>query len=221
MLRSPLAALTALVILSGMNSFIPTSHAAPVTKPGKQLSTSQSNFLIVPNKSVGKITKQTDRPQLAKLYGEKNVEDYTQHGPEGIGDFPATRVTIGGKPSLSILWEDDSKQGIRTVEILDTRWHTADGMALYLPLTVLQKRFGQFSFYGFGWDYGGLITTGNAKLDQYRKQSGLYFSLQTTPGRCQAYQADCRAVSGDSEFSTDNPHLKHLQTRIATLGVKL
>jgi hypothetical protein len=190
---------------------------APVPKPA-----AQDAFLIVPGKSVGKITKQTDRAGLVTIFGAANVEDFTEQGPEGIGEAPATRVKIGGKESLRVIWKDDTRKQIASIAIYDARWHLADGLAVDLTVAALQAKFGKFEFYGFGWDYGGtVISENNPKLDKYRKSTGVNFVLGVPSGRCQQFSADCRSVSGDSTFGSDNPRLKSLMPRIEVLYVRL
>jgi uncharacterized protein YgiM (DUF1202 family) len=193
---------------------------APVPKPVNPDAKTDA-FLIVPGKSVGKITKQTDRPGLVTIFGAANVEDFTEHGPEGIGEAPATRVKIGGKESLRVIWKDDTRKQISSIAIYDARWHLADGLAVDMTVAALEKQFGKFEFYGFGWDYGGtVISENNPKLDKYRKSMGVNFMLGVPSGRCQQFQSDCRSVSGDATFASDNPRLKSLMPRIEVLYVR-
>jgi Bacterial SH3 domain len=189
---------------------------APAPKPA-----AQDAFLIVPGKSVGKITPQTDRAGLVTIFGAANVEDFIEQGPEGIGEAPATRVKIGGKESLRVIWKDDTRKQIASSAIFDARWHLADGLAVDMTVAALQEKFGKFEFYGFGWDYGGtVISENNPKLDKYRKSTGVNFMLGVPSGRCQQFSADCRSVSGDATFGSDNPRLASLKPRIEVLYVR-
>jgi hypothetical protein len=215
---------SSLLLLSSMGLAIPSTACppAPLMSEKKTPSIDKAAFLIVPGKSVGKITKQTDRQGLVEIFGKSNVEDFTEHGPEGIGESPATRVKIGGKESLRVIWQNDTRKKIGSIAVYDSQWHLADGLAVDMTVAALEQKFGQFSFYGFGWDYGGtVISENNAKLDQYRKQSKINFILGLPHERCQQFPADCRAVSGDSTFETDNPHLNSLKPRIEVLYVRL
>jgi Bacterial SH3 domain len=194
---------------------------APTPKPANPDAKTDA-FLIVPGQSVGKITKPTDRPGLVTIFGAANVEDFMEQGPEGIGEAPATRVKIGGKQSLRVIWKDDTRKQIGSIAIYDARWHLADGLAVDMTVAALQEKFGKFEFYGFGWDYGGtVISENNPKLDKYRKSTGVNFMLGVPSGRCQQFQADCRSVSGDSTFGSDNPRLKSLMPKIEVLYVRL
>jgi hypothetical protein len=90
-----------------------------------------------------------------------------------------------------------------------------------MTVAALEKKFGKFSFYGFGWDYGGLVIgDSNAKLAQYRQSTKISFTLGVPDGRCQQFQEDCRSVSGDATFASDNPRLKSLMPRIEVLYVR-
>jgi hypothetical protein len=97
----------------------------------------------------------------------------------------------------------------------------AAGLAVNTPVAVLQKKIDQFSFFGFGWDYSGVITQGNPTLDQYRQRSGLNFTMAIAEPPCQKLAADCQAVSGEAEISSDNPHLVPLKAHISQLSVRL
>jgi uncharacterized protein YgiM (DUF1202 family) len=195
------------------------SAIAPVPKPVNP-DTKTDAFLIVPGKSVGKITKQTDRQGLATIFGAANVEDFVERGPEGLGEAPASRIKIGGKESLQVIWQDDTRRRIGSIAIYDSRWHLADGLAVGTTVATLEQRFGKFEFYGFGWDYSGtVISDSNPKLDQYRKSQQVSFTLGVPSGRCQQFSEDCRSVSGDATFGSDNPRLKSLRPRIEVLYV--
>jgi uncharacterized protein YgiM (DUF1202 family) len=193
---------------------------APAPKPANPDAKTDA-FLIVPGQSVGKITKQTDRQGLVTIFGAANVEDFTERGPEGIGEAPATRVKIGGKESLRVIWKDDTRKQIASIAIYDARWHLADGLAVEMTVAALQAKFGKFEFYGFGWDYSGtVISENNPKLDKYRKSTGVNFMLGVPSGLCQQFSADCRSVSGDATFGSDNPRLASLKPRIEVLYVR-
>jgi hypothetical protein len=193
----------------------------PAIEPAPK-SADNDAFLIVPGQSVGKITKQTDRQGLVTIFGAANVEDFIEQGPEGIGEAPATRVKIGGKESLRVTWKDDTRKQMGSIAIYDARWRLADGLAVDMTVEALQKKFGKFEFYGFGWDYGGsVISENNPKLDKYRKSTGVNFRLAVPSDRCQQFPADCRSVGGDSTFASDNPRLKSLKPRIDVLYVRL
>jgi hypothetical protein len=180
-----------------------------------------SAFLIVPRHRVGKITKQTNQQELIALFGKVNLKDFIAHGAEGQGNYPATEVNIGGQHSLDILWQDSTHQKVSKFQIYDPRWHTVDGLAVNTSVTFLQQKFGKFSFFGFEWDYGGLIVMGNPKLDQYRKKTGVDFTMAATDSLCQKYTKDCEAVMGDIKVSSASPHLVPLKVHISLLTVEL
>ncbi len=189
---------------------------APAPKPVEQ-----DAFLIVPGKSVGKILPQTDRQGLVTMFGAANVEDFIDRAPEGMGKTPATLVKIGGKESLRVLWQDEARRKIGSIQTNDSRWHLADGLAVGMTVAALQAQFGKFEFYGFGWDYGGtVISENNPKLDKYRQSLGVNFTLGVPSGICQQFQADCRSVSGDATFASDDSRLKSLKPRIEVLYVR-
>jgi hypothetical protein len=218
------AVVTGLLLLTGSTIAVAAATAClpppSVTQAKKPLAT-DTTFLIVPGQRVGKITKQTDRKALTALFGANNLEDFIDRAPEGQGNTPTTSVKINGTHSLDVVWQDATRQKVISVRTYDPKWHTADGLAVNMSIADLQKKFGKFSFYGFGWDYGGLVITGNPTLDQYRQKSGINFTMAATSRLCQQFTTDCRAVSGDIEISSDNPRLARLQAHIGELSVRL
>jgi hypothetical protein len=217
-----ITAITGLMLLTAVN-LAPSIACPPVTvnKSASSTPADKAAFLIVPNKSVGKITKQTNRSQLAAIFGKSNVTDFIDSGPEGQFKIPASRVTIGGKHSLNVLWKDADRQKLSSIEIIDSRWYTADGMTVNAGVAPLQRKFGKFSFLGFGWDYGGSIDRGNTKLDKYRETTGISFKMDVSDHNRRQFPQDWRAVSGDQSFSSDNPRMLKLKAHISVLYVRL
>lgn len=176
----------------------------------------QSDYLIQKGR-VGKITKAATRADLVRLFGAANLEDYTDHGPEGMGEIPATAVTIAGKRSIVVWWTDEQRQQPSSVRIMDSRWHTAEGITIGTTVSQLHQRFGKFSFYGFGWDYSGLVVRGNAKLDRYRQSRQFGFSLGLPENSCS--QGECRLVMGDDTLSSDNQTVRRLKAQVVEMFV--
>jgi hypothetical protein len=215
-------ALGILLALSGLGEGVTERPLPALALPGpaqpRPLPPIKLDYGIMPDR-VGNIRKTTSREQLTAIFGAANLEDYTAHGPEGDGDFPATKLLHNGNMALSIVWQDNRRQAISIVRIYDSRWHTAEGLAVGTPVSQLRRMFGEFKFYGFEWDYGGLLSNNtNLKLEQYRKAHRLSFDLVLPKRRCQQFPTDCRALLGEQLIVTTNPHLKSVDPEIGSIS---
>jgi hypothetical protein len=189
----------------------PTAWAA-LSKPSKQA------YQIAPGK-VGYITPQTTKASLIKRFPTARLEDFTASGPEGIGEFAATRVTQNGKHLLDVLWKNADRQQADRVRIYDDRWRTAEGIGINTSLAELQKLFGVYKFYGFGWDYSGRLAAGNSKLDKYTKNLGLVISFNADSQKTQKNTQDYQALMGDREIASNDTQARRLNIRISYLEV--
>jgi hypothetical protein len=207
------------LIVLGLLGPLSVLACPPRLSPAVQTEAGQTDYMVKPDR-VGSIRQTTTRDQLTAIFGAANLEDFTAHGPEGDGDFPATKLLHNGTSDLHILWQDDRRQAVRQVQIYGRRWRTAAGIAVGTPLTQLRQQFGEFKFYGFGWDYGGqLILEPSSKLAQALKANHLSFDLGTPTGRCEQFSQDCQAVMGEQEIATTNLHLKSLRPEIRNMVV--
>lgn len=87
------------------------------------------------------------------------------------------------------------------------------------PLSELRKKLGDFKLYRLAWDYGGTILLDSSRLSRY--QGKLILRVDTVANAAQKYPNDYQAVSGDSTFSSSNPHWKPLGIRLAEIIVVL
>ena len=146
--------------------------------------------LIVPGKSVGRITKATTVEELRQLFGKKNVT--MEELPLGEGETANGAVVYGTNPrqKLQVAWNDaDATRCVQWVRVSGkaSDWHTSEGITLGTSLTELEKlNEHPFKLYGFAWDYGGTVAgwqggkleralkaRGNASfLEERRKKSG-------------------------------------------------
>jgi hypothetical protein len=197
---------------------------SPTVNPGA----GQMDYVVGPDslqptvgQRVGSIRKTTTRDHLTQIFGAANLEDFTSYGPEGIGEFPATKLMRNGNDELHIIWQDASRKGVSRVQIYGGPWHTADGLAPGTPLTQLRQMFGEFKFYGFAWDYGGLlILDQNPKLAQYLKARHLSFDLGTPRNCCKQFpQETYLPLMGDQEIATTDPRLTVIKPEIRVMSV--
>ncbi|MCC5660588.1 hypothetical protein LC608_27130 [Nostoc sp. XA010] len=194
------------------NSRCLTTSLCASTQPSK-------NTLIVPGERVGPITRTTTKQDLVKLFGASHLVHKTISGAEGMGSFAATQVNLNQGRSLLVVWSDNTRTKPLDVRNLAWAWKTREGIGVGTPLSELRKKLGDFKLYGLAWDYGGTILLDSSRLSRY--QGKLILRVDTDPNAAQKYPNDYQAVSGDSTFSSSNPHWKPLGIRLAEIIVLL
>ncbi|MEH2192771.1 MAG: hypothetical protein V7K98_09030 [Nostoc sp.] len=220
------AALALLLNYSENPAFaLPQKINNPITVAKSQ---SLKDTLIVPGERVGPITRTTTKQDLVKLFGASNLVDKTISGAEGIGSFAATQVNLNqgrcltrscSASTLLVVWSDNTRTKPLDVRNLGSAWKTREGIGVGTPLSELRKKLGNFKLYGLGWDYGGTILLDSSKLARY--QGKVILRVDAAPNAYEKFANDYQAVSGDSTFSSSNPHWKPLGIRLAEIIVVL
>jgi hypothetical protein len=168
---------------------------------------------------VGYITPQTSKAQLRKIFPTAKLTDFTAYGPEGIGEFPATQVQIKGKTVLDVIWRSTARRRVASVQVRDSRWRTAEGVGLGMPVGDLHNRFGRFEFYGFGWDYGGNVLSNNPRLNRYLKQRGVFLSIGVDTKLCEQSWSDCSSLMGEQVLGSNNSIVRRLGGQVNSVSV--
>lgn len=166
--------------------------------------------IIVPGKSVGKITKRTKRADLSKLFPSSRFKDEQVLFFGGDVEMSGTRITIG-KNEIIILWTNKTRNQAAGVMILDPTWQTREGVGVGTTLAKLRQLAGrEFKMTGFGWDYGGIPQLKNTKL----KYDNLTIQMNYSETASQKYPQQAQKVSGDQELLSNNPNLRNLDVRV-------
>ncbi|MEH2350132.1 MAG: hypothetical protein V7K55_19460 [Nostoc sp.] len=204
---------------------LPQKINHPITVAKSQTLT---DTLIVPGERVGPITRTTTKKDLVKLFGASHLVDKTISGPEGIGSFAATQVNLNqgrclttscSASTLLVVWSDNTRSKPLDVRNLGSAWKTREGIGVGTSLSELRKKLGNFKLYGLAWDYGGTILLDNSKLARY--QGKVILRVDAAPNAYEKFANDYQAVSGDSTFSSSNPHWKPLGIRLSEIIVVL
>lgn len=190
-----------------------------INHPSTVATQASKDILIVPGERVGPITRTTTKQDLVKLFGASHLVDKTISGAEGIGSFAATQVNLNQGRSLLIVWSDNTRTKPLDVRNLGSAWKTREGIGVGTPLSELRKKLGNFKVYGLGWDYGGTILLDSSKLSRY--QGKLILRVDAAPNASEKFPNDYQSVSGDSTFSSTNPHWKPLGIRLTEIIVVL
>ncbi|MHC5860083.1 hypothetical protein [Nostoc sp.] len=190
-----------------------------INHPSTVATQASKDILIVPGERVGPITRTTTKQDLVKLFGASHLVDKTISGAEGIGSFAATQVNLNQGRSLLIVWSDNTRTKPLDVRNLGSAWKTREGIGVGTPLSELRKKLGNFKVYGLGWDYGGTVLLDSSKLSRY--QGKLILRVDAAPNASEKFPNDYQSVSGDSTFSSTNPHWKPLGIRLTEIIVVL
>ena len=221
----PIFALVTLLGCSTLNlaanaatSLLNKSSAAPVPTTKATKPATLPDTLIIPGERVGPVTRSTTRQDLAKRFGATRLTDQAIDIGEGFTE-PGTSVNLGSEFSFSVVWADARRTQPKEIRNLGSGWRTPQGIGVGTPLAQLQQKLGSFKFYGFAWDYGGTILLEGTKLAKYKDL--LILRLQTAPNAAQRSPNDFKAVIGDRQFSSKNPHLPPLKPEVGEMIVRL
>lgn len=121
------------------------------------------DWLLVPGKRAGPITRMTSEQDLRKLFAERDIERASLYWAEE--EYDGTRVypKEPGK-QIEVFWESDTKRDvIRAIRVCGTepsRWHSAEGITLGVSLGLLERLNGRpFKVRGFWQDGGGFVSS--------------------------------------------------------------
>jgi len=169
----------------------------------KDESPAQRDSTLITDTSWGLITKTTDIVALKKIYGRANVKDESICGPECADTIKVTTLFRNTPKQIIVYWEDSAyhKRVMMAEASIDgSPYHTADGIKVGSKLSDLLKVNGKrIVFNGFGWDYGGIVTSFNdGKLGN--SSLNIHLDLVEHTGQNELY--------GDRELHTDMPLVK-------------
>lgn len=172
-----------------------------------------NDFKIIPGSRVGLITANTTEAQLEQLYGAENLKMQrivVAEGEEqaGVILFPDTDKEI------EIIWQMASSEGkpafIR-ISKDSTVWKTEEGITIGSSLEALEKANGKpFEFYGFEWDYGGLVTNWNGG----NFNSNIIVAL--VPQRFNVLKEN---MLGEIPLSSADPEIRALNARVGSIVI--
>ncbi|MDX1943446.1 MAG: hypothetical protein SFU99_22965 [Saprospiraceae bacterium] len=174
-------------------------------------SSEEKDFLIVPGARIGLITGSTTEAEVEKAYGEDNIEikslDVAEgEQREGVLVFPNT------KNELEIIWEleaDIGKPAFIRLGKENSDWRTAEGIGVGTTLEKLEELNGRpFTFYGFEWDYGGLVSDWNGG------NISPYLIIALIPQNFDKLSSD---LLGEVQLSSDDPKVRALGAKVGSI----
>ena len=169
------------------------------------------NLSICKGNSV--INSKTTQADLIKKFGKDKVKTEKLLYAEGTEEYECTILFPGSQDSIIIKWKE-GRQFIEPefAEIHGTgsMWILSNGLKIGTTLNELVKLNGKdFTFSGFGWDYGGYpnFDEGELMSDCYYIRLGFDWN--------ENYSDDLiQKITGDIELSTKNPALKKVKVSV-------
>jgi hypothetical protein len=165
-------------------------------------------------KSVGKVTAAATYEDLVQIFGATNLRTDTVSVAEGTEEDIATYVKAETAEEIIVFWNDDAvKKKINRIQIIaeGSPYKTAEGVKIGTTLAELEKLNGKpFDFYGFGWDYGGIVS--DWKKGNFDGKKMLITFTYTQPN-IRINPAEVPAM-GDATFSSADPKLATWRDRI-------
>ncbi|OKH33582.1 hypothetical protein NIES2119_22805 [[Phormidium ambiguum] IAM M-71] len=214
----PIAILSLSFLLAYSSYYLAEANTPKFPIPVAQIN-QLKDTLVIPGERVGPITKNTSHQELTKFFGVSRLQDKKISGPEGIGEFAATRVNLGQERSFTVVWADEKRTKPATIRDFGSAWKTPEGIGIGTSLAELRKQLGEFKLYGLAWDYSGTIVLENTKLANYKGK--LLLQVAAAPDAATKYPRQYQAVMGDSTFSSSNPNWQPLGITVQQMIVYL
>jgi len=183
----------------------------------------------VPTEFIDSLLTIKDEKQLIEIFGDEFITTDSVYDTEG-NRSEVTLIYPGTVNQVEVVWKNPRKKsGISKVTIHaffdeqnevylpNSRWKTSYGVTLGTSLKELERINGTpFIFFGFGWDYGGIISEYNTgKLGQYPLQ----LQLGIIDIKKQGNDPDYEMLMGDNEFNSDDPEAQRLNPIVISISV--
>lgn len=174
----------------------------------------------VPGVRLGMVTASTTPDQLVEHYGAENVRKDSI--PLGKGYFVNGYTLFPDQPGEVALVYPDPERNVKdlqvTIDLQDTVWKSAqNGIGIGTTLEELERYNGRpLTFYGFDWDYGGVVTDwqDGGALKDHRLRLGYNFDdrekVELHP-----------TIKGQQKVTSMSPYLKDLNIEVIQIIVRL
>jgi hypothetical protein len=194
----------------------PQEVETPASSSPDRPSALEVDTVVVPGDRVGLVTTTTTYEDLVDLYGEAALEDVNVHQGEGLF-LPGTRVNQGDR-SFSVVWSDETRTAIQTVQDFGSAWQVDPGIGVGTSFADLQSKLGTFELYGFGWDYGGTLRLDSTDLAPHTDVLVLRVSPTVDPT---TVRSSYETVMGDQLYPSTTPTLQDLDLAVSDMIVTL
>ncbi len=174
----------------------------------------KDKYLIAKNYFAG-VTASSTINDLYNYFGEDNVKEDIDYGPEGNDSIPVTTVFTDTHKEFVIFWKEGKfhqQPGFIQFSNAKAPYKTAQGISVGTSLqTLIDKNKTIIEFIGFSWDYGGIITS--------FKKGKLENNYITYTLEAKGQISD--KIMGDITLTTDMPIVKKYLTKISVQKITL
>lgn len=201
----------------GGGSFTDDSQGA--MSPEEQLEREKLDFLVIPGERVGPIHVNTSEDELIRTYGPSVSRGQLKIFGKSTA---VTHLFKGTQDALAIQWKDPQlRTQIKAVHILgkEGKWHSYEGLQAGLSLLDLTKvNKGPVNFFGFNWEYGGVIDSYHSGVLNKQKK---FFYIVLGPRKRSVAQPYMKGFSGNKLFSSTTEGVNKLDLVVNSLVVYL
>ncbi len=174
-------------------------------------SSETKDFLIIPGERIGIITASTTEAEVEIAYGKENIELKSLNVGEGE-QREGVLVFPGTNNELEIIWELEADIGNPAFVRLgkeNSDWKTPEGIGVGTTLEKLEELNGRpFTFYGFEWDYAGLVSDWNGG------NLSPYLIIALIP---QNFDKLGKELLGEVQLSSDDPKVRALNAKVGSI----
>lgn len=177
---------------------------------------------IIPGERAGPITAETSEQDLIQLYGQNQVFWREIDLGEGVSEFGTVIFPHDPQRKAEILWQGEERRYPYSVAIHGDQsiWTLPDNIVLGTHLQELERlNGGPFLLTGFGWDYGGTITSweGGRLGGLFEQGSGIALRLGGDTSMLSV--KELARVSGDVEYRSDDPLMQTVNPKVIEIVV--
>lgn len=141
---------------------VSADSSQPATPNVAPADTAGSKWQIVPDRTTGPLTRETNEADLRQRYGAAVVDSARIQIGEGETMAGTVLYPWDSLQRMEIIWQDSIHRRRPARLILrgsQSRWQVYSGISLGTSLQELERLNGKpFTLAGFGWDYAGVVT---------------------------------------------------------------
>lgn len=177
-----------------------------------------NDWVFVPGKRVGTISRQTTEEKLVMLFGPDKIKRGKVKVP-GNKEEACTFVFQGEPDEIAITWKDDTRTKIRAVYINNVggKWHSQEGIKVGMPLADLAKvNETPITFSGFDWEYGGTISNWRkGNIEKFTK----YFYVVLNYNEAKSSKEYLSQMKGDKYIHSNGEAARHVDIQVKRIVV--
>ena len=181
---------------------------------------------IVIGERVGPIERGMTLTELSAALGDAAVVPGDVYVGEGFCAAGA-RVFPDPPDEVEVLWTvAGGPVAIVRVSEPTGEWVTSSGITIGTPIEELERmNDGPLSFSGFGWDYGGLVSSwdGGRLAESHDPSTSISITLAPGAGAREAIdpETEARAVFGEALVRSDYPAIRKMDVTVVRLDAVL